>query len=75
MTSMLMTLPRLRNGEGLGRLLSALVALWRQGRRLRAARRYVMEMDSHMLADIGVSRAQAMFEIDQALHPGSRRRD
>ncbi|MDA8250105.1 MAG: DUF1127 domain-containing protein [Rhodospirillales bacterium] len=46
-------------------LLSAWAARWQQARRLRQARRYILEMDEHMLSDIGVSRAQALFEIDR----------
>jgi len=39
-----------------------LVEAWR----LRETRRYIEQMDDRMLADIGVSRAQALFEIDRA---------
>jgi uncharacterized protein YjiS (DUF1127 family) len=36
--------------------------------RLQAAlRREVERMDDHMLADIGLSRAQALFEVDEKL--------
>jgi uncharacterized protein YjiS (DUF1127 family) len=53
---------------GLGGVLSMLAARWNRVAMLRRARRQVAEMDDHMLADIGVSRAQAIFEIDRALH-------
>lgn len=37
---------------------------WRQARLRRQTRRYVLTMDERTLSDIGVSRAQALFEID-----------
>ncbi len=36
-------------------------------RRQAALRREVERMDDHMLADIGLSRAQALFEVDERL--------
>ncbi|MDA8253609.1 MAG: DUF1127 domain-containing protein [Rhodospirillales bacterium] len=65
MTSIGLMLPALRRGAGPRRILAALAARWQRRQRLRATRRYVMEMDAPMLADIGVSRAQALFEIDR----------
>jgi len=53
---------------GLGGALSMLAARWNRAATLRRARRQVAEMDDQMLADLGVSRAQAIFEIDHALH-------
>jgi uncharacterized protein YjiS (DUF1127 family) len=59
----------LGSGEvGAGRVLAALVAHWRRMADLRAARRVISEMDERMLSDIGVSRAQALFEIDREMH-------
>ena len=37
---------------------------WQRARRRRQTRRYIMTMDEQALSDIGVSRAQALFEID-----------
>jgi uncharacterized protein YjiS (DUF1127 family) len=53
--------------RGLGGTLSMLAARWHRTAMLRRARRQVAEIDDDMLADIGVSRAQAMFEIDRAI--------
>jgi uncharacterized protein YjiS (DUF1127 family) len=55
-----------RFGHGFGRLASAFVARLQYLRRLQETRRYVAQMDEHMLADIGVSRAQVNFELDRA---------
>lgn len=67
MTSIGLALPGRRRGNGVWRWVVLLAQGWQRARRLRATRHYVMEMDAHMLADIGVSRAQALFEIDRAL--------
>jgi uncharacterized protein YjiS (DUF1127 family) len=66
MTTIEVSLPRPRV-LSLGSLLSATWARMREARRLRETRRYIQEMDGHMLSDIGVSRAQALFEIDREL--------
>ena len=42
-------------------LLSSLAAMWRA----MTTRRMLAEMDDRMLADIGISRAQAAFEADR----------
>jgi uncharacterized protein YjiS (DUF1127 family) len=55
-----------RPGFGLRQVAALIAARWRSARKLRQARRYVMAMDERTLADIGVSRAQALFEIDRA---------
>lgn len=52
-----------RRSLGLGHAAATLLARWQAARLRRETRRYIMEMDDHMLADIGVSRAQALFEI------------
>jgi uncharacterized protein YjiS (DUF1127 family) len=36
-------------------------------RQQAALRREIERMDDHMLADIGISRAQALFEVDEKL--------
>ena len=69
MTGMGLVLPFRRQAVrprrvGLRRVATALLARWQQMRRRRETRRYVIAMDEHMLSDIGVSRAQALFEID-----------
>ncbi len=66
MTSISLVLPVRRRREwGLRRLATSLLTRWRKARLRRETRRYIMGMDDHMLADIGVSRAQALFEIDR----------
>lgn len=40
-------------------------ARWRRAWRARQFRRSLLEMDDRMLSDIGVSRAQALFELDR----------
>lgn len=52
-------------GQGLA---GTLLARWRAAWQARAMRRYLSEMDDHMLSDIGVSRAQALFELDHGGH-------
>lgn len=61
---------RQRRGAGWRILLAAWAARWQQARRVRQARRYILEMDERMLSDIGVSRAQALFEIDRPRRGG-----
>ena len=60
------TLPRsaTRASLGLGRAIATLWARWQYQRRLRETRRYLEQMDDRMLQDLGVSRAQAFFELD-----------
>ncbi len=61
-----LSLPVLRFGTGLGHSLRTLATRWREARKLAETRRYLSEMDDHMLQDLGVSRAQAFFEVDEA---------
>lgn len=65
MTSIGMTLPFARFGAGMGRAARVLLARWRHARRVAETRRYLEDMDSHMLQDLGVSRAQAFFEVNR----------
>jgi uncharacterized protein YjiS (DUF1127 family) len=51
-------------GVGLARAIPALWARWRAARDLAETRRYLALMDDHMLKDLGVSRAQAYFEVE-----------
>ncbi len=67
------TLPFAQIGAGFSRVASglrhaagALFAQWQHARKVRQTQKYLAEMDDHMLADLGVSRAQAMFEADHA---------
>jgi len=55
-----------RFGAGFRHAAAALLAGLEQAYKLRQTRRYLAEMDDHMLSDIGVSRAQVLFEVD---HP------
>jgi uncharacterized protein YjiS (DUF1127 family) len=66
MSTLSLTLPISRFGEGFALAAAAVVARWRHARRLAETRRYLEQMDDHMLADLGVSRAQAAFELDHA---------
>jgi uncharacterized protein YjiS (DUF1127 family) len=59
-------------GVGFLRAGSAIRAYWQHAMRLRETRRYLEQMDDHMLHDIGVSRAQAFFELDSPHRPGKR---
>lgn len=55
-------------------IIGLILSLWqraREARRRRGLRRYVMETDELSLADIGVSRAQALFEIDSDQPPSA----
>lgn len=70
MTGILLALSFRRQEEGLRQRVAALATRWRQARRRRELRRYIMEMDEHMLSDIGVSRAQALFDIDAEHNSG-----
>ena len=54
-----------RVSSGIGRAAALLVTRWQQARRLRETRRYLEQMDDHMLQDLGVSRSQALFELDR----------
>lgn len=70
MTSIGLVLPVRRQGSeqqelGLRRFAATVVAHWRRAVLLRQTRRYVMQMDDRTLADLGISRAQALFEIDR----------
>jgi uncharacterized protein YjiS (DUF1127 family) len=53
-----------RFGTGIGHALLALRARLQEARRLRETRRYLEQMDDHMLSDLGVSRAQARFDLE-----------
>ena len=66
MNTLTLTFPFSRFGEGIAHAAAGLVARWRHARRIAQTRRYLAQMDDHMLADLGVSRAQAAFELDQA---------
>jgi len=66
MTSIGLTLPRVHVGVGLGRAVHTLLARWHHARQLAEMRRHIAEMDDHMLQDLGVSRAQAYFEVEEA---------
>jgi uncharacterized protein YjiS (DUF1127 family) len=70
MSTLTLTFPFIRFSTGLGQMAAVVAARWRHARRLRETRRYLAQMDDHMLQDLGVSRAQAAFELD---HAGSRR--
>jgi uncharacterized protein YjiS (DUF1127 family) len=59
-------LPFIRSGTGIGHAVQTLAARWRHARQVAEARRYLAQMDDHMLQDLGVSRAQALFEVDAA---------
>jgi len=65
MSGVVLTFPRLRRPAAWRLAMAALAARWVQARRRREARRYIAQMDEHMLSDIGISRAQALFEIDR----------
>lgn len=65
MNTLTLGLPLIRFGTGFGRLAAALLARWQHIRRLQETKRYVAQMDDHMLSDIGVSRAQVTFELDR----------
>ncbi len=69
MNTLVLRQPLDRFGSGIGHAARALLAQWRAARELRETRRYVAEMDDRMLADIGVSRAQALFDLDNARPP------
>ena len=58
-----------RFGAGIGHAAQALRAHWEQARKLRETRRYLEQMDDHMLSDLGVSRAQAHFELEHTSWP------
>jgi uncharacterized protein YjiS (DUF1127 family) len=68
MTSIGLSLPRVHFNVDPGRAVHALLARWQRARRLAETRRTLAQMDDHMLADLGVSRAQAYFEVDEARH-------
>lgn len=57
-------LPSLPHGSArpLTQVAHGIAAKWRAARLRRATQRYLAEMDDHMLSDIGVSRAQALFD-------------
>jgi uncharacterized protein YjiS (DUF1127 family) len=67
MSTLTLTLPFSRFNTGLGHALQALRARWEHARKLRETRRYLEQMDDHMLSDLGVSRAQASFELDRSM--------
>ncbi len=64
-------LPFARVGAGLGHSAATLLAHWRNVRKLRETQHQLARLDDRMLSDIGVSRAQAEFEIVRAMRrPG-----
>lgn len=63
--TMAFTRPVLRAGADFGHAAESLWTRWRHARRVQETRRYLQQMDEHMLHDIGVSRAQALFELDR----------
>ncbi len=63
MQSITLRLPHMPR-VGLARAAASLMARVQHWRRLRETRRYLADMDEHMLHDIGVSRAQALFDVD-----------
>lgn len=65
MTSLVIILPTPRRRSRLRDLAAAMLASWERARRRREARRYLLEMDERMLSDIGISRTQALFEMDR----------
>jgi uncharacterized protein YjiS (DUF1127 family) len=65
MTSIGLTLPFMRAGSGLGHAAHMLWVRWRNARLLAETRRSLRDMDEHMLQDLGVSRAQLNFELDE----------
>jgi uncharacterized protein YjiS (DUF1127 family) len=54
-----------RVATGLRHTAGVLFAQWQYARKMRETQRYLSQMDDHMLADLGVSRAQAAFEADR----------
>ena len=66
MNTIALSFPLVRLSTGCGHVAAALLAAARHTRRLAETRRSVARMDEHMLADIGVSRAQMTFEIEHA---------
>jgi len=65
MTGILLTFPVVWRRPRMRTFVAALADRWERARRLRETRRYIQQMDDHMLSDIGISRAQALFEIDR----------
>jgi uncharacterized protein YjiS (DUF1127 family) len=63
MNTIALSRPAAHGSLGLGRAAASLWARWQHARRLHETRRYLEQMDDRMLQDIGVSRAQALFEI------------
>lgn len=66
MNTIALTLPVTRASHGATRAVKSLAARLRHQWKLRETRRYLSQMDDHMLQDLGVSRAQALFELDGA---------
>jgi len=66
MSTLTVTFPPISQlGSGLGRAAASLIARLQYARKQRETRRYLEQMDDHMLQDLGVSRAQALFELDR----------
>ncbi len=59
------SLPRRAGIGGLGWILLALMELWGKWQRRARERRHLAEFSDAMLKDIGISRADAMAEIDK----------
>jgi uncharacterized protein YjiS (DUF1127 family) len=66
MSTLTLSLPFARFGTGLGHAVQTLRARFEHARKLRQTRRYLEQMDDHMLSDLGVSRAQASFELERS---------
>lgn len=60
-----LAMPFARAGRGLVNAWEGIRLRLRYQRDLRATRRLIEEMDDHMLSDLGVSRAQAAFELSR----------
>jgi uncharacterized protein YjiS (DUF1127 family) len=65
MNTLTLNLPLGRLGHGIGQFASPLLTWVAEMRKQAEMRRAVARMDEHMLADIGVSRAQMTFEIER----------
>ncbi len=59
-------LPLARSRKNIGVLSAAAFAMIVRVVRVATSRRYLAEMDNHMLQDLGISRAQANFEASRA---------
>ena len=67
MNTIILSRPGTRVGVHLQRAAASLLAGWRYRRQMAATRRYLADMDEHMLQDLGVSRAQAAFDLEHVV--------